>query len=58
MDMRDEMKVVRGPLPEGFERLPATRTISAEIINVLLPDGTVITNPESFWEDEELREED
>ncbi len=60
--MTDEIRTVKSPLPYGIEKLPSSTSIGFMTVNVMLPNGTVITNPEQFetheTEDIEIYSED
>jgi hypothetical protein len=50
--MPEEIKVIKSPIPEGVESLPASNIVGTVTVSIMLPSGIVITNPEQFEDDE------
>jgi hypothetical protein len=50
--MPKEIKVIKSPSPEGVEKLPVSSSGALMTVNIMLPSGIVITNPEQFQDDE------
>lgn len=50
--MPEEIKVIKSPIPEGIEQLPPSGSDGIMTVNIMLPSGIVITNPEQFQDDE------
>ena len=56
--MPEEIKVVKSPCPEGVEKLPVSSSVELMTINIMLPSGIVITNPEQFQDDDDEANEE
>ncbi len=58
-DMPEYVTIVKSPLPQGIEDLPAASGAGFVTVSVMLPNGTQVTNTEQFQdEDSELIEAD
>jgi hypothetical protein len=51
-EVKKEVKVVKSPVPDGVERLPAPSSVGLMTVSIMLPSGILITNPEQFEDDE------
>lgn len=48
MKMPKEIRIIKSPLPYGVEKLPVSSSYGAMTVSIMLPNGTMITNPEQF----------
>jgi hypothetical protein len=46
--MPKKVRIVKSPLPYGIEKLPTCGSYGTVTVSVMLPNGTIITNPEQF----------
>lgn len=51
-EVKEEIKVIKSPIPEGAERLPSLSSFGLVTISIMLPSGIQITNPEQFEDNE------
>ena len=55
--MSEKIQTVKSPLAPGIERLPPPRYTGSITVMIMLPSGTVITNPDQFESDESYIED-
>ncbi len=48
----EEIRIVKSPLPEAPSDLPQAKSYGVMAVNITLADGTTITNPQQFEQDQ------
>ena len=46
--MPKKVRIVKSPFPYGIEKLPTSNSYGTITVSVMLPNGTIITDPEQF----------